>query len=307
MTENNSAPRPLVILGPTAAGKTEAAIAIMRHNPTYVAISADSMTVYKEMNIGTAKPDRDELGDLPYRLCSVVSVIEEFSLSKYLELFNLELKLLRAAGETALVTGGSALYVRAIVDQLRPPQRYLGLQAWLERRSKAESDLSSLFALLRAMDFPASEKIDSRNARRIVRALEVCLGSGNRFSDSGPGLSEFPASHYLMIGICPPWGELEQRMRVRIADQLAAGWVEEAAEIANIGPSVSRTAEQAVGYRELIQYVRGEISLDEASEAIFRRTRRFAKRQMAWFRRDPRIQWVVTAQDAFEVAVLATS
>lgn len=190
------------------------------------------------------------------------------------------------------MVGGAGLYHRALVDKLELPGRYPALRATLEREAEQPAGLETLFERLKTLDPLAAERTTASNARRIVRALEVTLGSGRRFSSFGPGLTHYPPSRFRSIGLSMQRGELDRRIERRLDAQFGAGFLEEAESLYKRRDSLSRTCRQALGYKELFSYFAGEHSLDEAREKIIARTKTFARRQEAWFRRDPRISWI---------------
>src|SRR5690606_14809402 len=188
----------------------------------------------------------------------------------------------------ALFVGGTGLYLRAVVDDLQPPGRYPEVRRALER----QPDTPSLHRRLVELDPVAASRMEPTNRRRIVRALEVTIGSGRPFSSFGPGLQTYPPSDVRLVGIDLPPPVVADRIAARYHQQVADGFVEEARRLLDDPRGVSRTARQALGYRELFAHLEGECSLEEALDLAIRRTRRFARRQRAWFRRDPRIRWV---------------
>jgi tRNA dimethylallyltransferase len=176
--------------------------------------------------------------------------------------------------------------VRAVVDRLDPPGQWPAVRAEID----AEPDTIALHRRLTAIDPVAAARIEPANRRRIVRALEVCLGSGRPFSSFGPGLDRYPATDVIQIGLRWPRAALAARIEARFDEQLAAGWLAEVAALA--GRPLSRTASQALGYRELLDHLHGKTTLADAVDEAVRRTRAFARRQRSWFRRDPRITWL---------------
>jgi tRNA dimethylallyltransferase len=187
--------------------------------------------------------------------------------------------------------------VQAVVDGLRPPGRYPETAAALAE----EHDTAALHHRLASLDPVAASRIDPSNRRRVIRALEVTLGSGRPFSEYGPGLGAYPPTPFVLVGLEVDRGELEQRIRSRFEAQLAAGLLDEIRRLRGVSGGVSRTAAQALGYRELGQHLDGRMSLDESVELAVVRTRQFAVRQIRWFRRDPRIRWFVHSGDAHGV------
>ncbi|NNN13363.1 MAG: tRNA (adenosine(37)-N6)-dimethylallyltransferase MiaA [Acidimicrobiaceae bacterium] len=291
----------VTLVGPTASGKTAAALKIARMNRSVDIVSVDSMTVYREMNVGTAKPTALETEGISYNLLDVASVTEEFSLWDFLSLCKELDSNLHARGKRPLLVGGTALYLKAVLDDFTPPKRSLGMRSWLEQRLIDDKDSSRLHHLLSQLDPAGAQKIEVNNARRIVRALEVALATGRRFSSFGPGMDEISHTDRRIVGIKPPREVMRRRISERVFDQMDHGWLEEAEGLYQNRSSMSKTALQALGYKELFEHLAGAISLEEATERIIHRTWRFAKRQLAWFDRDPRIVWSENGDEAVEL------
>ena len=276
----------LVIVGPTASGKSALALEIARRTGAEI-ISADSMAVYRGMDIGTAKPTPAERSLVPHHLIDVVGPDEEFSVADFQRLATSAL----AAVGRAIVVGGTGLYVDALVDGFTLPGQFPGVREELETRPTED-----LWARLERADPLAATRIEPGNRRRIVRALEVTLGSGHAFSSFGPGLQaargERAEREFHLVGLCMPRPAIAGRIAARYEAQMAAGFLGEVEGLrAAYGERLSRTAGQALGYRELLAHLDGTCTLPEAVDEARRRTVRFSKRQERWFRRDPRIRW----------------
>ena len=286
-----STPWPLVVVGATASGKSSVALEVARRRraagrPCEI-ISCDSMAVYRGMDVGTATPSTAVRSEVPHHLLDVVEPSEEFSVSAFAERVRVVLDDLRSRGTQAVLVGGTGLYVRAVTDGLAPPPRYPEVAAELE----LEPDTAVLLARLRSLDPLAASRIPTGNRRRIVRALEVTIGSGRPFSAAGPGLDVYPPTPFVVVGLDVPRDVLAARIRARYAAQLDAGFLDEVRRLAAVPGGPSRTAREALGYRELLTHLRGEVDVDQAVETAVVRTRRLAVRQERWFRRDPRIEW----------------
>ena len=291
MSAPSSTARPLVVVGPTASGKSGVAVEIALRRgaagrPTEL-ISCDSMAVYRGMDIGTATPSARARAQVPHHLLDVVDPTEEYSVSRFSDDVAAVLTDLEARDVDAVLVGGTGLYVRAVTDGLRPPPKYPEVEAQLE----AEPDTAVLLARLEELDPLAARRIPVGNRRRIVRALEVTIGSGRPFSSAGPGLDVYSPTPFVLVGLDVPRDVLSERIRARYVAQLDAGFLDEVRALAAVPGGPSRTAREALGYRELLAHLRGECSLDEAIDLAVLRTRRFAVRQVRWFRRDPRIRW----------------
>ncbi|HTN81637.1 MAG TPA: tRNA (adenosine(37)-N6)-dimethylallyltransferase MiaA [Acidimicrobiales bacterium] len=291
---------PVAIVGSTATGKSALALAVARAVGGTEIVSVDSMQVYRGMDIGTAKPTAADRAEVPHHLIDIAEPTEDFTVVRFRQAADDALRGIGERGNRALLAGGTGLYLRAVVDRLEPPGEWPSIRAELER----EPEPAVLYARLEAMDPVAAARMTPTNRRRIIRALEVSIGSGRPFSSFGPGLTSYGATGVVQIALRVPRPVLTARIRARFEAQMAAGFLEEVASLAR--QPLSRTAGQALGYRELLAHLRGDIALDEAVELAITRTRQFAVRQERWFRRDPRIAWIDADDDANPLeAVLA--
>lgn len=277
----------LALVGPTASGKSELAMAVARRWPDVELVSVDSMQVYRGMDVGTAKPSPAERAEVAVHLVDLAEPSEEFSVARFQAAAADALAAIEARGHRALLVGGTGLYVRAVVDDLDVPGRWPEVRERLEH----EPDTAALHRRLAALDPVAAGRMAPSNRRRVVRALEVTVGSGRPFSSFGPGLERHPPSRFALAGVWLPRPVLAERIAGRLAAMVDGGLVEEAAALRRRPGGLSRTAQQALGYREVLRHLAGECSLDEAVDEAVRRTRAFARRQRVWFRRDPRITW----------------
>jgi tRNA dimethylallyltransferase len=250
--------------------------------------SVDSMQVYRGMDIGTAKPSAAERAEVPYHLLDLADPDHDFTLSEFQAAMAAAVSEIEDRGHRALLVGGTALYLRAVVDDLTLPPPYPEVRAELE----AEPDTEALHARLAELDPVGASRMEPTNRRRVVRALEVTIGSGQPFSANGPGLEEHPPTPFALIGLWLPREVVAARIRARYQRQVAAGFVDEVRALLARPAGLSRTARQALGYRQLMSHVEAGVPLDDALTAAVNRTTRFARRQRSWFRRDPRIQWV---------------
>ncbi len=248
-------------------------------------VSADSMQVYRGMDVGTAKPTAAERAEVPHHLLDVADPSEDFNVARFQAAASEAIGGIEARGHRALVVGGTGLYVQAVVDGLAVPGEWPELKAELEREPVAD-----LHRRLVEVDPLAASRIEPGNRRRLVRALEVTLGSGRRFSSFGPGLGAYPpTTRFRLAGVWLPRPVLAERISARYRAQLENGFLD---EVRRLQAQMSRTARQALGYRELLAHLAGDCTLDETMAAAVSRTRQFARRQRAWFRRDPRITWL---------------
>ena len=283
--------RHVVLVGPTASGKSALAMAAAERHGLDI-VSMDSMQVYRGMDIGTAKPGLDEQERVRHHLLDVVEPSEEWTVADHQERV---LALLDAADRSYLLVGGTGLYVRAVIDRLELPGRFPHVVDELDD----EPDTRGLHRRLTELDAVAAARIEPDNRRRIVRALEVTIGSGRTFSSYGPGLEEHPPRPGLqLVALAPPRPVTDRRIAERYDEQMERGFLD---EVRGLLPSMGRTAGQALGYRELAAHLRGASTLDEALDGAVRRTKRFARRQERWFRRDPRWRWLAYDHDPGEV------
>ena len=276
---------PLVIVGPTASGKSALAVTLARRTRSAEIVSADALAVYRGMDIGTAKPTVDERAGIAHHLIDVADVAEEYTVARFQADVDRALAAVAERGAVPIVVGGTGLYVRVVVDEFTLPGRYPEARAVIEEEPSTEA----LWQRLHRLDPTAAAKMLPSNRRRIVRALEVTIGAGRPFSSFGPGVDRYPPTRFRQAGLRLDRSELDRRIDARYDAQLAAGFVDEVAALAELGPS--RTARQALGYRELFEHLDGRCTLDDAVAAARKRTKRFARRQERWFRRDPRITW----------------
>ena len=291
-------PPAVALVGTTASGKSALALAAARALPAVELVSVDSMQVYRGMDVGTAKPTPAERAEVPHHLLDLVEPWEECSVAAFQAEARAVLADLAARGRRAVLVGGTGLYQRAVVDDLDIPGQHPEVRAELE----AEPDTAALHRRLTDLDPVAAARMEPTNRRRIVRALEVGLGSGRPFSSYGPGLDAHPADAIPQVGVRLPAPVVADRIAARYRAQLDQGFLEEVDALLALDRPLSRTAGQALGYREMAAHLQGEVDLEEALDEAVRRTRRFARRQRAWFRGDPRIAWVDAEEDPAEVA-----
>lgn len=282
----------LAIVGPTATGKSALALEVARQNPDFEIVSIDSMQIYRGMDIGTAKPSPAELREVPHHMIDVADPAEDWSVVQFQTEARAAIAEIESRGKQAILVGGTGLHYHAIVDDLRFPPQDLAVRKELEERATTPEETKVLYEELRSLDPAAANKIEPNNTRRIIRALEVIQITGMPFSASGPGVATFTDA-YLSVrafGIEYETEQLAERIAARVADMRVKELTDEVKTLA--ANPWSRTAQQGIGYKEILEYLSGNYSEDEAYEQIAARTRKFARRQRSWFRRDPRIAWV---------------
>ena len=279
--------KPIVILGPTASGKSDAAMAAAQANGNTHIVVCDAMQVYKRMDIGTAKPTTEDQQLVQHHCIDLVAPSARFTVSDYQKDARAAVTKIHEAGANALVVAGTGLYLTSLIDELSFPGEWPAVRAELQR----EPDVAALYSHLKALDPVAAKNIERSNRRRIERALEVCIGSGKPFSDNAPGTGAYPDNGVVQIGLLWPRDVLVKRVESRVKAMLQRGFLEEVAQLRKDG-AMSQTARQALGYAELNRHLDGKCTLDQAVGDIVTHTRQFAVRQERWFRRDPRIRWV---------------
>ena len=280
-------------MGPTASGKSALAVEAARHLGDVEIVSVDSMQVYRGMDVGTAKATPAERAEVPHHLLDLAEPDERFTVARFQAEADKVMAEIEGRGHRALLVGGTGLYLQAVVDRLAVPGDWPDVRSELETEAAA-TGTEGLHRHLILVDPKAAARIEPTNRRRVVRALEVTLGSGRPFSSFGPGIDAYPSTPFRMTGVWLPRPVLCRRIDARLRAQVDAGFVEEATALA---PRMSATARQALGYKELLEHVAGGCTLDEALAAAGQRTRAFSRRQRMWFRRDPRITWLGTGQD----------
>jgi tRNA dimethylallyltransferase len=273
------------------------ALAIARRLGDTEIVSADSMQVYRGMDVGTAKPTDDERVEVPHHLIDLADPAERFTVARFQREAESVIADIEDRGNRVLLVGGTGLYIQAVTDGLELPGEWPDVRGDLEVEAAA-TGTDGLHQRLTSLDPTAAARIEPTNRRRVIRALEVTIGSGRPFSSFGPGIDAYPSSRFRLAGVWLPRAALARRIDARLRDQLAAGFLEEAVALS---PSMSETARQALGYKELLDHAEGLCTLEEAFEAASRRTREFSRRQRMWFRRDPRITWFGATSDPLAV------
>jgi len=287
----------VALVGPTASGKSALAHAVaFHHHDTVEILAVDAMTVYRGMDLGTAKPTRAERAEVNYHLLDLVDPSEEFTVAQYQRAAREAAADVWRAGHKVLYVGGTGLYGRAVLDNLAIPGQYPHVRALLEER--AHDALPELYAELEVLDPLAASRMEGTNARRVVRALEVTLGSGRPFSSFGEGLVTYGPARVVQIALQSDFEQLDLRIASRFHAWMDRGLLQEVVALASAPGGLSRTARQAVGYRELLRHIEEGADLEACVEDAIIQSRRLARRQRSWFLRDPRIEWFDDADKA---------
>jgi tRNA dimethylallyltransferase len=286
-------------VGPTGVGKTALALALADYLPLEV-VSADSRTVYRGMDIGTAKPTLEERRRVPHHVLDVVEPDEAYSLVVYQQQALAAIAQIAGRGRLPLLVGGAGLYVSAVCDGLAIPEvpRDDVLRQRLEERARVEG-FAALQIELARVDPESAARIDPKNVRRVIRALEVAYATGRPFSAWQKPVT--PPVESVLIGLRLERQTLYERIDRRIDAWVSGGFVDEVRSLLERGYSPALPSMSGIGYRQIAQFVLGQIPLEEAVAHFKQATHQYAKRQMTWFRRDGRIQWldatVATASD----------
>jgi tRNA dimethylallyltransferase len=287
----------VALVGPTASGKSRAAHEAALERGDADIVSLDAMAVYRGMDLATAKPTAEARREVRYHLVDVLEPSEELTVRRFQALCDEARAAIRASGRTALMVGGSGLYLRAAVDGLAIPPTDPAVRAALDDEAR-RGGLAGLYGELAAADPVAAARIDPRNERRVVRALEVLRVSGRPFSSYGPGLTRYGPTDVALVGIAFDPARTDAAIAERFTAWMAAGLLDELSSLLAAPGGLSRTARQAAGYRQLLEHLEGGVALDVAVANAIAATRRLARRQWRWFRRDPRITWVGDAEAA---------
>ncbi|MFI7674466.1 tRNA (adenosine(37)-N6)-dimethylallyltransferase MiaA [Actinophytocola sp. NPDC049390] len=294
--------RAVAIVGPTATGKSALAIALAQELGGEV-VNADAMQLYRGMDIGTAKVTEEEREGVPHHLLDVLDVTDTASVAAYQRDARAIVEDLLDAGRVPILTGGSGLYVRAVLDDLDFPGTDPDIRARLEQEL-TETGTHHLHARLAKLDPVAAAAILPSNGRRVVRALEVIELTGRPFSATmpRPGPARYDT---LQLGLDLATGELDRRVDRRVDLMFAHGLVDEVRELEKQGLRVGRTASRALGYQQVLDQFDADHDMAAAAAATAQATRRFVRRQRSWFRRDQRIHWLDAGEENLPGAALA--
>jgi tRNA dimethylallyltransferase len=280
----------IAIVGPTGVGKSELAV-FLGEKLNGEIVNFDSLQFYKELNIGTAKPGEEERKRVPHHLYDLLELDEEFNAAKFVEIADNLIKEIWERGKIPILVGGTGLYLRAFeygLFSIEVPKEIRGTL-----RKRADQDLSSLYEELKRLDPEYAQKISPKDKVRITRALEVIYASGKPISYFHKENPFFEKKRYnlIKIGLILPRKELYEKINLRVIKMIEKGWIEEVKNLLEKGYSPKLKPFKAIGYKYIIQYLQGKISLEKAIELIQRDTRRYAKRQLTWFKKEPDIYW----------------
>ena len=280
--------RVIILLGPTGVGKTGVSILLAKELKTEI-ISADSMQIYRHMDIGTAKPSKEERTIVKHHMIDIVNPWKSYSTGKYITTVIPIIDKLHGKVKIPIVVGGTGLYIKAMTRGIfsGPPADWTLREELL---STEKEERGSLYNYLKELDTDAAGKITPNDTRRIIRALEVCLKSNTSISEMQKKLTQPLPYDFIKIGLTRDRKELYRMIEKRVAIMIESGLVEEVRNILTINPD--RTPMQAIGYKEIAMYLYGDITLEEAIRLIKRGTKRYAKRQFTWFRKEEGIHWI---------------
>ncbi len=283
----------ICIAGPTASGKTALAVELAKALNGEV-VSCDSMQVYKDMNIGTAKPTKDEMQGIAHHMLSVAEPWEDFSVSRYCEMAAPIVDDICARGKTAIIAGGTGLYMDSLIrGNAFAPYPSTGRREELEALAEAEG-IEAVLSQLREVDPETADRLHPSDQKRIIRAMEVYLETGETISEHNRKTQQLPPRY------TPVWFALEDvnrqdlydRIDKRVEQMLCDGLLDEIKDLLGRGISEKCTAMQAIGYKEFIDALSGRSSIEEALKLVQQASRHYAKRQLTWFRRNPAINWL---------------
>ena len=280
----------IIICGPTATGKSDLALEVAEKFDGEI-INADSMQLYKGMDIGTAKLTLEERRGIPHHLLDILSVSQDASVAAYQELARSAINEIQSRNKVAIVVGGTGLYIKSIVDEMNFPETDPELRAKLE--SEAELlGTAELYSRLRLLDPEAAAAIEPANTRRIIRALEVIEVTGKPYSANLPSDTSLRFPDALHIGLAMERTSLAPRIEARVHRMFDQGLINEVERLIGEGLLEGTTAQRAIGYAQVISLINGQISKEQAIEETIVATRQYVRRQETWFKRDQRIQWI---------------
>lgn len=285
-------PKILCVAGPTASGKTAYAISLAQKNNGEV-VSCDSMQIYRYMNIGTAKPTKEEMGGIPHHLIDYVDPRTNYSVADYVKDARECIADVLKRGKMPIVCGGTGLYLDCLINQIEFSEDKTDLEYRNELEAMAEKEgVMVVHEMLKKVDKEAADTIHPNNLKRVIRALEIIKATGMTKTDADKNARKEPVYDATIYGMDMERERLYERINKRVDLMMEMGLLREAEELLKMGIPKESTAMQAIGYKELVGYFDGKISLEEAVETIKRESRRYAKRQITWLRRNPDIVWI---------------
>ena len=291
----------IVICGATATGKSDLAVALAQEIGAEI-INADSMQIYKGMDIGTAKLAPDERGGIEHHMLDVLSVSQDSTVAWYQELARQSVTQIHGNGKNAIIVGGTGLYIKSILDDLNFPDTDADVRQKLTEEAK-EFGIVQLFQRLELLDPAAAAAIDRQNERRVIRALEVIEITGKPFTANLPREDSSLYPDALQFGLVMDRAELGERVEARVDRMWESGFVDEVDRLISEGITEATTARRALGYSQIIAMRSGEITEDLAIEETKRATRQYVRRQETWFSRDARIKWISPTQPRLETVL----
>lgn len=291
----------LVVCGATATGKSQLAISLARHFDGEI-VNADSMQIYRGMDIGTAKLSVEDREGIVHHLLDVLDVNQDSTVAWYQSAARAVITDIHARGKSAIVIGGTGLYIKSILDELNFPDTDPAVRKKLENELESIG-LNALFERLEKLDPAAAIAIDRANSRRVIRALEVIEITGKPFTANLPREASTRYPNAAQFGLVMDREKLNERISARVDRMWDEGFVAEVETLLGLGITEARTAQLALGYSQIIAYLGGKISQDEAREDTKRATRQYARRQETWFSRDERITWISPVQPRLQTVL----
>ena len=287
----------IAVAGPTASGKTALAIEIAKKYNGEV-VSCDSMQIYKHMDIGTAKPTPEEMEGIAHHMIDVAEPFENYSVADYVKAARECIDDIISRGKLPILAGGTGLYMDSVIKNIEFSEdcKAEGLREELQKIADTEG-AERLHAMLKERDEEAAEKIHPNNIRRVIRAIEVCVTTGKTFTEVSRNSRKEPIYDALIFGLEYERDVLYARINRRVDLMVEAGLIDEVEKLKDMGLRDEHTAMQAIGYKEFAEYLNDEASLSDAIEKVKQESRRYAKRQLTWFKRNPSIIWFMLQED----------
>ena len=290
--------RLIVICGATATGKSDLSVSLAQKIDAEI-INADSMQLYKGMDIGTAKISTEEQQGIPHHMLDLLEVHQDANVAWYQEKARSVISDIHARGKDAIIVGGTGLYIKAILDELNFPDTDPVVRAELELEL-ATKGITPLFERLEKLDPAAALAIDKANSRRVIRALEVIKITGKPFTANLPREESSRYPYAKQFGLVMDRDTLSERISLRVDRMWEKGFVQEVEKLLTSGIMQGTTAQRALGYAQVIAQIEGKVTQEEAQEETKRATRQYARRQETWFSRDERITWISPVQNSLE-------